>query len=419
MADSPIENLVQAMRQHGLVRFVEHYAREFSDAHLKELVVDELGLHREMAVDGRRVINFGSDSFLGLDQDPRVQAAIVRGVKKWGTHNGASRAFASVRANEEAEQTLASWLGTEAVLIYPSVSLANLGALPGLVGRRDLLVVDEHAHNSMQEGAKIAQANGTRVEMFSHCDPADLEQILQAAAGYRVAVVAIDGVYSMSGALPPLAELNDVCRRYNAVLYVDDAHATAVLGRKGRGTVLDALGSYDNVLAVGSLSKGFSCFGGYIGCTAELKRLLKIRSNTLIFGGPVPPPYLDAICTVCDILMSDEYEKLQRRLRSNLQRLVQGARDLGLVVLGGETPIVSILVGDEDITLRAGHELFESGYYVQSVTFPAVPYHAGVLRVQVNANHQPAAIDGLLGALDALQRKFALPQEPACLPKAA
>src|SRR5581483_11834379 len=134
--------------------------------------------------------------------------------------------------------------------------------------------------------------------------------ILQAAAGYRVAVVAIDGVYSMSGALPPLAELNDVCRRYNAVLYVDDAHATAVLGRKGRGTVLDALGSYDNVLAVGSLSKGFSCFGGYIGCTAELKRLLKIRSNTLIFGGPVPPPYLDAICTVCDILMSDEYEKL-------------------------------------------------------------------------------------------------------------
>ncbi len=415
MADSPIRNLVQAMRQHGLVRFIEHYAREFPDTHLKDVVVDYLGPHREMEVDGRRVLNFGSDSFLGLDQDPRVRAALVRGVEKWGAHNGASRAFASVRANEEAEAKLAAWLGTDEVLIYPSVSLANMGAIPGLVGRRDLLVIDEHAHNSMQEGAKIAQANGTRVEMFSHCDPADLERVLTATGSYRIAVVAIDGVYSMSGALPPLTELNAVCKRYNAVLYVDDAHGTAVLGRKGRGTVLDALGSYENVLAVGSLSKGFSCFGGFIGCPRELKMLLKMRSNTFIFGGPVPPPYLEAVCAVCDILMSDEYEELQSRLRTNLQQLAQGARKLGLVVLGGETPIVSILVGDEDVTLRAGHELFESGYYVQSVTFPAVPYHAGVLRIQVNANHQPAAIEGLVSALAALQKKFKLPKADAPL----
>ncbi len=420
MADAPLSQLLRAMRQHGLVRFVEHYAREFPDAHLKDLVVDALGPHREMEVAGRRVINFGSDSFLGLDQDPRVQAALARGVAKWGTHNGASRAFASVRANEEAEARLASWLGTEAALIYPSVSLANLGALPGLVGRRDLLVVDEHAHNSIQEGAKIAQANGTRVETFSHCDPADLERVLRAAGTYRVAVVAIDGVYSMTGALPPLAALDAVCRRASAVLYVDDAHGTAVLGRQGRGTVLDALGSYDNVLTVGSLSKGFSCFGGYLGCPAALKPLLKMRSNTFIFGGPVPPPYLEAVCAVCDILTSPEYDLLQARLRRNLKQLAQGAQDLGLVVLGGETPIVSILVGDEDVTLRAGRALFELGYYVQSVTFPAVPYHAGVLRIQVNANHQPAAIAGLLGALARLQEQFALPRpEPTDLRRAA
>src|SRR5581483_5325272 len=119
-----------------------------------------------------------------------------------------------------------------------------------------------------------------------------------------------------------------------------------------------------------------------------MKMLLKMRSNTFIFGGPVPPPYLEAVCAVCDILMSDEYEVLQGRLRGNLSRVAEGARRLGLVVLGGETPIVSILIGDEDVTLRAGRELFEAGYYVQSVTFPAVPYHAGVLRIQVNANHQ-------------------------------
>jgi glycine C-acetyltransferase len=409
MSVSPMQNLAQAIRQHGLVRFVEHFAKEYPDAHLKNLVVDHLGPHREMDVAGRRVINFGSDSFLGLDQDPRVQSAIVNGLKRWGSHNGASRAFSCVCSNEEAEEKLASWLGTEAALIYPSVSLANLGAIPGLVGKRDLLVIDEHAHNSMQEGAKIAQANGVRVVTFSHCDPDDLRRVLSAAGEYRVAVVALDGVYSMTGALPPLARLNDVCLKNNAVLYIDDAHGTAVLGRKGRGTVLDALGNYDNALVVGSLSKGFSCFGAFVGCKKDFKLLLKIRSNTFIFGGPVPPPYLDAICTVCNILNSDEYEEIYGRLKGNLKHLTQGASDLGLVVLGGETPIVSVLIGDEDITLQAGRFLFEKGFYVQSVTFPAVPYHAGVLRIQVNANHQSAAIDGLVTGLAALQRQFALP----------
>lgn len=413
MSDSPLHSLTRAMRQHGLVRFMEHYAREFPDTHLKDLVVDHLGPNREMDVRGRRVINFGSDSFLGLDQDPRVQDAIVRGVKKWGAHNGASRAFASVRANEEAEEKLASWLGTEAALIYPSVSLANMGALPGIVSRRDLLVIDEHAHNSMQEGAKIAQVNGARVEPFSHCDPADLDRVLTACAPYRVAVVAIDGVYSMSGALPPLAELNAVCKRHNAVLYVDDAHASAVLGTNGRGTVGDALGGYDNTLVVGSLSKGFSCFGGFVGCPRDFKTLLKIRSNTFIFGGPVPPPYLEAVCVVCDILSSGEYDAINGRLKRNLAHLTRGATDLGLVVLGGETPIVSVLVGDEDATLGAGQFLFDRGFYVQSVTFPAVPYHAGVLRIQVNANHVPASIDGLIDALAALKGKYALPTTDA------
>jgi 7-keto-8-aminopelargonate synthetase-like enzyme len=413
-----MHQLARAMRQHGLVRFVEHFAEHFPGSHLKDLVVDETGPNREIVVDGHRVINFGSDSFLGLDQDPRVQEAIIRGIGRWGTHNGASRAFACVRANAEAEDKLADWLGTEAALIYASVTLANMGAIPGLVGRQDLLVVDEHAHNSIQEGAKIAKANGVPVALFSHCDPGDLHRVLTEAGTYRVAVVAIDGVYSMTGALPPLAELNRVALRHNAVLYVDDAHGTGVLGTQGRGTVLDALGSYDNTFVIGSLSKAFSCFGGFVGCPGPFKRLLKMRSNTYIFGGPVPPAYLDAICTVCDILTSGEYDLLIARLRHNLRRLTDGATRLGLAVLGGETPIISVLVGDEADTLNAGRFLFEQGYYVQSVTFPAVPYHAGVLRVQVNANHLTESIDGLVAALAALQRQIRLPG-PDELPRQA
>src|SRR5262249_21820103 len=158
--------------------------------------VERVFPNRRIVIRGRKVVNFGSDSFLGLDEDPRVQEALVRGVRRWGTHNGASRAFASVQANVVAEEKLASWLGTAATLIYPSVTLANVGALPGLVGRQDLLVVDEQAHNSIHEGARIAKANGVPVKTFDHCDPAALQKVLDGVESYRVAVVAIDGVYS-------------------------------------------------------------------------------------------------------------------------------------------------------------------------------------------------------------------------------
>src|SRR5579884_555089 len=307
--NSPMQQLAQVLRQNGLIRFIEHFAELFPTTHLKDVVVQEVGPNRSITIDGRQVINFGSDSFLGLDQDSRVQQAVTDGVNRWGTHNGASRAFSCVQANIDAEEKLARWLGTEAALIYPSVTLANMGAIPGLVGRQDLLIVDQHAHNSIQEGAKIAKANGVPVLTFGHCDPEALAKVFQNAPSYRCAVVAIDGVYSMSGALPPLVELNEVALQHRAVLYVDDAHGTGVLGRHGRGTVLDALGNYDNTLVVGSLSKGFSCMGGFIGCTEEFKLLLKMRSNTYIFGGPVPPPYLEAIGVVCGILMSAEYDK--------------------------------------------------------------------------------------------------------------
>jgi 7-keto-8-aminopelargonate synthetase-like enzyme len=410
MSTTPMQQLASTLRQNGLIRFIEHFQELFPTTHMKDLTVDELGPHRTMKVGEHTVINFGSDSFLGLDHDPRVQEAICRGTRRWGAHNGASRAFSSVRANIDAEEKLAAWLGTEATLIYPSVTLANLGAIPGLVGRQDLLVVDEQAHNSIQEGAKIARANGTRVATFSHCDPIALEKVFRGAGEYRMALVAIDGVYSMSGELPPLAQLNQVALRHRAVLYVDDAHGTGVIGSQGRGTVLDALGDYDNAFVVGSLSKGFSCAGGFIGCTKQFQLLLKMRSNTYIFGGPVVPPYLEAVCVVCDILMSPEYDHLLGRLHRNLDRLTAGLQRLGLAVLGGKTPIISVLVGDECDTLTAGNFLFEQGFYVQSVTFPAVPYHSGVLRIQVNANHLPESIEALLDAIGRLQNIIRMPR---------
>jgi 7-keto-8-aminopelargonate synthetase-like enzyme len=201
-----------------------------------------------------------------------------------------------------------------------------------------------------------------------------------------------------------------VCLARKAILYVDDAHGTGVIGRQGRGTVLDALGSYENTLVVGSLSKGFSCAGGFVGCSREMQKLLKMRSNTYIFGGPVVPPYLEAVSFVCDLLQSAEFDDLISRLHNLVAQLRRGLEAFHLVVQGGVTPILSVLVGGEEETLQAGRYLFDQGIYVQSVTFPAVPYHAGVLRIQVNANHTAEQVDQLVGAIGQLQRVLPLPK---------
>ena len=169
------------------------------------------------------------------------------------------------------------------------------------------------------------------------------------------------------------------------------------------------LGSLENILMVGSLSKAFSCLGAFVTCDKRLKRLLKIRSSTFVFGGPVPPPYLAAICAVCDILESPEYGDLMGRLRGMVARLTDGLRSLQLGFQGGEAGIVAVAIGEIEETFIAGKWLFDRGFYVQSATYPAVPIMSGILRIQVNANHTPEAIDELLVALADLKAEFGLP----------
>jgi 7-keto-8-aminopelargonate synthetase-like enzyme len=413
---TPLEEQAHVLGEMGLTRFFRRMMAEKPDVLMKNVTVEAVRPGRWIRVEGRWVRNFGSDSFLGLDQHPRVQEALVRGVRQWGTHNGTSRAFSSVAANVEAEQRLAAWLGTEAAVMYPSVSLANMGALPALATRHDVIVADQYAHNSIEEGMRLAKARGVRCAKFAHNDPQDLERTLRALRPYRRAVIALDGVYSMSGQLPPLRQFQHIASLHDGFLYVDDAHGTGVIGEQGRGTVWETLGHYENVVVIGSLSKALSCLGGFAAASRKVVEILQLRSQPLIFGGPVPPPYLTALLAVLDILMSPEYSQLRAALDANVRRFVDGARRLGLVLLGGCVPIVSVLVGPEDTTLQAGRFLFERGYYVQSVVFPAVPHGAGVLRIQINSNHTDDAIHGLVEALAELKRAYPLPEAEANVP---
>ena len=315
----------------------------------------------------------------------------------------------------EAERRLAQWLGVPDTLIFPSVTLANVGLLPAIAGKGDLLVVDRTSHDSVQQAAKIAAQNGAILRELNPCRGEALCKILS-SEDYEACVVAVDGVYSMTGIVPPLDELNQVVREFGGILYVDDAHGTAVVGPGGRGATYMMLGSLDEVLMIGSLSKAFSCLGAFVTCDARLKRILKIRSSTFIFGGPVPPPYLAAILAACDIIDSPEFEGLIGHLRGLVARLTEGIRSMGLTALGSDAAIVSVTVGDIEQTLKAGKWLFDRGYYAQSATYPAVPVLSGLLRIQVNANHTQEDVDGLLNALADLKTEFRLNGKSAALP---
>lgn len=405
----PIEQLKERLAEDRITRLALLFLDKYEGVHLKDQRIDWMDAHRRARMNGCEVYNFGSDSFLGLDQDPRVQKAIIQATEEWGTHNGASRAFSSVALCEEAERRLARWLDVPDTLIFPSVTLANTGLLPALAGKGDLLVVDRQSHDSVQQASLIAAGNGATLRELKTCSGEALREIL-AEEDYEGCVVAVDGVYSMTGGIPPLKELDEVTREFGGILYVDDAHGTAMIGPQGRGAADLALGSLDGVLMVGSLSKAFSCLGAFVTCDARLKRLLKIRSSTFIFGGPVPPPYLAGICAVCDIIESPEYEEILGRLKSLIRRLTDGIKKIGLSYSGGESAIVSVVVSDIDQTLLAGKWMFDRGFYVQSATYPAVPINRGLLRIQVNANHTVESIDGLLAALADLKVEFGLGQ---------
>lgn len=405
-----LASLRARLRRDKLVRLSLDFMRWFPDAHLKFLVVDAMDDPRRITIGRRQVWNFGSDSFLGLDRHPRVQEAVAEALPRWGTHNGASRAFSSPVLNEEAERKLARWLQVPDTLLFPSVTLANAGLLPAVAGPGTLLLVDRFAHDSVQQGAKLAAAHGADLRTVHLARPDRLRALL-AGARPEDCIVATDGLYSMTGAQPPLGELDRIARQFGAILYVDDAHGSGVVGPSGRGAACAALGKLDDIVLVGSLSKAFSCLGAFVTCDPDLKMMMKIRSGPFVFGGPIPPPYLAGLLAATDIVASEEGDALRARLRALVGKLRRGVRELGLTLTGdGESPIVSILVGDMEDVLEVGKWLFDRGLYVQSAHYPAVPMRRSCLRILVNANHPAEAIDALLNALAEL--RHVLPHDP-------
>jgi 7-keto-8-aminopelargonate synthetase-like enzyme len=367
-------------------------------------VEDDVLDGRHITVHGQRLVNFGSCSYLGLETDPRMKAAVRDAVDRYGTQFSSSRTYASAPLYREVEQELAD-LFDRPVVVTPSTSMGHLAAMPTLMGSRDLLLLDHQVHHSVHTAATLVQAGGAQVELIPHNDLRTLERKLDEHRHTRSRVwYAVDGLYSMFADFFPAAELDALAARHdNLWLYVDDAHAASWTGRDGRGYALEQLspGTLARTVVALSLNKSFGAAGGVLTFPdAESRRLVATVGGPLIFSGPVQPPMLGAILASARLHRTPEIAALQELLTSRIQlfnRLASRAR-LPLVS-ESEAPIRYVGAGVASVAYRLTERLRGAGFFVNTAAFPAVPAKRCGVRLTLSARHTETDIAGVVAAL--------------------
>ena len=364
-------------------------------------------------VDGREVISLSSNDYLGLTHHPRLKAAAVEAVREFGAGSGAVRTIAGTMAlHEELEAELAAFKGTEAVLTFQSGFTANTGVIPTITGEADLIVSDGLNHASIIDGMRLSKAPR---KIYAHADLGALEAVLREAteAGrpdgsgpYRLILIVTDGVFSMDGDIAPLPGIVDLAERYGAAVFVDDAHASGVLGRNGRGSV-DHFGLTGRVaIQVGTLSKAVGVVGGYVAGSQDLRDILVQRARPFLFSTSHPPA-VAAACREAIRVMEEETWRIERLWASTARFKAELGR-LGFDTGRSETPITPVIVGDSEAAIRFSARLFEEGVFATSVVFPTVALDQARLRTIVTAALTDEHLDRSLEAFGRVGRELGL-----------
>jgi glycine C-acetyltransferase len=333
--------------------------------------------------DGRRVVNLCSNNYLGLASHPRLKDAARLAIDEYGVGSGAVRTIAgNMTIHEVLEERLARFKRTEAALLYQSGFAANAGTVAAILGREDVVVSDELNHASIIDGCRLS---GAERKIFPHKDIGAARRCLEESIRARRMLLITDGVFSMDGDIAPLGDLAALAREFGAIMMVDDAHASGVLGAGGRGTV-EHFGLHGMVdIQVGTLSKAWACLGGYVAGSRSLIEYLMNRARPLLFSTSHPPSVAATAIAALDLI--EQEPGLIERLWENTRFLRAGLQGLGYDTGMSETPIIPVMIGDEALAIQFSDRLFEEGVFALGIAFPTVPRGKARVRTIVTAGH--------------------------------
>lgn len=356
-----------------------------------------------LVVDGKRVLNFCSNNYLGLANHPIMVEAVFNAVNKYGVGPGAVRTIAgTLDLHLELERRLAAFKGAEAAITFQSGFSANLASIGALINKEDVIFSDELNHASIIDGCRVS---GGRIVRFAHADAADLERvILQNQGAYRRALIISDGVFSMDGDMAPVDKLYEMAEKYDILLMIDDAHGEGVVGRGGRG-IVDHFGLHGKVdIEVGTFSKAFGVMGGAVTGNKVVVDWLRQRGRPFLFSSAVTPADTAACIAAIDILESST--ELVDRLWDNARYFKAEMKRLGFDTGVSTTPITPVMLGEAPLAQQFSRELFEQNIFAMPLGFPTVPRGKARIRVMISATHSRADLDLSLAAFARVGRKL-------------
>jgi glycine C-acetyltransferase len=392
-----------AVSPHGRpqLRFLRDALEDLKSKHLYFHLKVLEGEQRPIAVfDGKEVINLSSNNYLGLTTHPKLRRAAIEAVRKFGVGSGAVRTIAgTMKSHMELEERIARFKRVEACVVFQSGFTANAGTVSAVLGKEDLIVSDELNHASIIDGCRLSRAT---IKVFKHKDYADCERVLQETKDWNGKKLLIsDGVFSMDGDIANLPVLCDLAEKYNCIMMVDDAHASGVLGSRGRGTI-DHFGVHGRVdIQVGTLSKAIGSLGGYICGSRDLIEFLYHRGRPFLFSTSHPPSVTATCQMAFELLDSEVGDKLIKKLWSNTKFFKRGLKKLGFETGASETPITPIMVGEAAKAFQFSQDLFKEGVFACAIGYPTVPEGKARLRTIVTATHKRAELQK---ALDTISR---------------
>ena len=388
-----------------LQTFIRDTLDELKQQGLKrELRLVKGGQGRRIMIDGKEVLNFCSNNYLGLAYDERLKEAAIESMKEEGFGSGASRLVCgNMRAHHLLEKKLSAMKGTQDCLLFSTGYMANLGIIASLFGREDIIFSDRLNHASIIDGILLSQAEFKR---YPHRDMGALEAMLKEATGYKKKAIITDSVFSMDGDIAPLDFIVRLAKKYDCLVMIDEAHAFGVMGEKGKG-LAEHFGVERSIdIQMGTLSKAAGSFGAYCCGSKELIAYFVNKARSFIYTTGMPPSVAAASLKAVEIIETEP--ELRSKLWMNTNYVKVGLQKLGFDTMSSETPIIPVLIKDAALTVKFSEGLLEEGIFISAIRPPTVPANTARLRLTVTAGHAPADLDDLLAKCQKIGKELCL-----------